>query len=77
MLEVGCGTGDDSRAIAGLAGANGQVVAIDFSAAMIAEARRRTTDTSLPLEFHEGDAMKLGFADASFDCARAERLTHF
>jgi ubiquinone/menaquinone biosynthesis C-methylase UbiE len=50
------------------------VVAIDFSATMIAEARRRTTDASLRLEFREGDAMNLGFADASFDCARAERV---
>jgi ubiquinone/menaquinone biosynthesis C-methylase UbiE len=74
VLDAGCGTGEDSRAIARLVGANGQVVAIDFSAAMIAEAKKRTEDASLPLEYREGDLMKLGFADASFDCARAERV---
>jgi len=74
VLDAGCGTGDDSRAIASLVGANGQVVAIDFSAAIIAEAKKRTEDASLPLEFREGDLMKLDFADASFDCARTERV---
>jgi ubiquinone/menaquinone biosynthesis C-methylase UbiE len=73
MLDVGCGTGDDSREIAGLVGPNGRVVGIDYSATMIAEARKRT-DSSLPVEFREGDATKLEFADASFDCCRAERV---
>ena len=44
MLDLGCGTEDDSRAIAGLVGAIGQVVAIDFSATMIAEAQRSCYD---------------------------------
>jgi ubiquinone/menaquinone biosynthesis C-methylase UbiE len=74
VLDAGCGTGDDSRTIASLVGGNGRVIAIDFSAAMIAEARKRTTDASLPVEFREGDLMKLDFADASFDCARTERV---
>jgi ubiquinone/menaquinone biosynthesis C-methylase UbiE len=74
VLDVGCGTGDDSREIASLVGLKGRVVGIDYSAAMVAEARRRTTDTSLPIEFHEGDAMKLGFADGSFDRVRSENV---
>jgi trans-aconitate methyltransferase len=40
VIDLGCGTGDDSRAIGRLVGANGQMVAIDFSATMIAEAQR-------------------------------------
>jgi ubiquinone/menaquinone biosynthesis C-methylase UbiE len=74
LLDVGCGTGDDSRAIASLVGGEGRVTAIDFSAAMIAEAQRRVIDSGLPLEFREGNAMKLSFVDACFDCARAERV---
>jgi ubiquinone/menaquinone biosynthesis C-methylase UbiE len=31
-------------------------------------------NTALPVEFHEGDATKLAFADAFFDSARAERV---
>jgi ubiquinone/menaquinone biosynthesis C-methylase UbiE len=74
VIDVGCGTGDDSRVIAGLVGLEGQVVGVDYSATMVAEARRRTTDAGLPVEFREGDAMKLDFADASFDGCRAERV---
>jgi len=75
VLDVGCGMGDDSREIARLVGPKGHVVAIDFSAAMITEARKRNADTpALPIEFREGDATKLAFADGSFDCARVERV---
>src|SRR4051812_8849468 len=42
VLDVGCGTGDDTREIARLVAPHGRVVGIDFSAAMIAESRRRT-----------------------------------
>ena len=74
ILEVGCGTGDDAREIARLVGPHGRVVAIDYSATMIAEARRRTADSALPVEFREGDATKLAFNDGAFDYARVERV---
>ena len=45
VLDVGCGTGDDVREMAGLVGAAGLVVGIDNSQAMIAVARQRTTGT--------------------------------
>lgn len=41
VLDVGCGTGDDSLEIARLVDSEGRVVGIDYSEAMIAEARRR------------------------------------
>jgi len=74
VLDVGCGTGDDSREIASLVGANGRVVGIDYSEAMVIEARRRAANSNLPLEFCTGDAMTLDFADASFDCVRCENV---
>src|SRR5262249_14549020 len=43
-LDVGCGTGDDVRAMAALVAPTGRVVGLDGSAAMVAEARRRSTD---------------------------------
>ena len=60
LLDVACGPGF----IAGAAAQRGAtVVGLDFSAAMIAEARRR-----LPaLTFQEGDAEALPFDAASFD----------
>jgi ubiquinone/menaquinone biosynthesis C-methylase UbiE len=75
VLDVGCGTGDDSRELARLVGPSGHVIALDFSAVMITEARKRSVDTpTLPIEFREGDATKLDFGDGSFDCARVERV---
>jgi ubiquinone/menaquinone biosynthesis C-methylase UbiE len=74
VLELGCGTGDDSRALADLVGPEGEVVGIDASEAMIAVARRRTEGTGLPVSFHVGDAMDLGLPSESFDAVRCERL---
>lgn len=74
VLDVGCGTGDDSREIARLVGPKGRVVGLDYSEAMVAEARRRAADSGLPVEFCTGDAMKLDFADASFDRVRCENV---
>jgi ubiquinone/menaquinone biosynthesis C-methylase UbiE len=73
VLEVGCGLGDDVRAVAALVGAQGRVVGLDASATLIAEARRRTSIADGPVEFVVGDAHALPFGDASFDAARVER----
>jgi SAM-dependent methyltransferase len=60
LLDVACGPGFIARAAAQRGAA---VVGLDFSAAMIAEARRR-----LPvLTFQEGDAEALAFDEAGFD----------
>ena len=44
LLDVGCGTGEVVRALAGLVGADGTVVGVEPSATMLDEARRRTGD---------------------------------
>jgi ubiquinone/menaquinone biosynthesis C-methylase UbiE len=41
VLDIGAGTGDDAREIAGMVGASGRVVGLDPSDAMLEEARRR------------------------------------
>lgn len=64
-LDVACGSGRLTRALAGLTGAGGHVVGLDFSPAMLAIARRDQPR----LEFVEGDALELPFADATFDAA--------
>ena len=74
VIELGCGTGDDSRALAELVGPDGEVVGIDASAAMITIARQRTEGTGLPVTFHVGDATQLDLPTGSFDAARCERL---
>jgi ubiquinone/menaquinone biosynthesis C-methylase UbiE len=73
-LDVGCGFGDDVRDVARLIGDSGRVVGVDFSGAMIAEAKKRYAAAKLPIEFIEGDAQHLTFPDASFDRCRTERM---
>jgi demethylmenaquinone methyltransferase/2-methoxy-6-polyprenyl-1,4-benzoquinol methylase len=60
ILDVAAGTGTSS---ASLARSGAEVVALDFSPGMIAEGRRRYPK----IEFIEGDAEKLPFADDTFD----------
>lgn len=65
VLDVGCGTGDDSRE---LADHGAHVVATDISDAMLAEARRRGGEVS----FLSADVHALPFPDASFDGVRVK-----
>lgn len=74
VLDVGCGTGVLLAPLVGLLGETGQVAGIDFSAALIAEARRRATENGSRIDFHIGDARALPFPDGSFDCAMANLL---
>jgi len=74
VLDVGTGTGADACQIAAMVAPRGKVVGVDLSADMIAEARKRAATADLPVEFVQGDAQALDFADASFDRCRAERI---
>lgn len=85
LLDVGCGSGDDVRALAALVGESGRVVGIDSSERMIEEARARDGRDGVPaagagtgraarVEFHVMDAHQLGFPDADFDGCRADRV---
>lgn len=64
VLDVACGTGDLSLAIAGETGA--EVVGTDFCRPMLEIAARKAA-TGFAIPFVEGDALKLPFADDSFD----------
>src|SRR5262245_43792070 len=55
VLDVGCGRGDEVRAIAALVGPTGRAVGVDASAAMIAEATALAAAAALPGEYHVGD----------------------
>jgi ubiquinone/menaquinone biosynthesis C-methylase UbiE len=74
VLDVGCGTGNDVREIAGLVGPGGKVVGLDASCAMIDESRRRASGSGIPVEFVLGNVYGLEFPDQSFDRARADRV---
>jgi SAM-dependent methyltransferase len=76
VLDVGCGLGDEVRAMAHLVGPTGRAVGVDQSAVMVEEARRLSHDLAVPVEFHVGDAHALDFPDATFDRCRIERTLH-
>jgi demethylmenaquinone methyltransferase/2-methoxy-6-polyprenyl-1,4-benzoquinol methylase len=61
-LDVACGSGKLTAALRRRA-PGGLVVGMDFSAGMLAEARRRTEGPS----YVRGDALRLPFSEATFD----------
>jgi len=63
VLDLACGTGDFLEIVAPAAR---EAVGLDFSGVMLAHARRRHP-TAVALV--QGDALKLPFADATFDAA--------
>jgi ubiquinone/menaquinone biosynthesis C-methylase UbiE len=74
LLDVGCGAGNDVQDLARLVGPAGRVVGIDSSATMIEQARARTADGSLPVEYLQEDADHLPFEENSFDGCLSSRV---
>jgi ubiquinone/menaquinone biosynthesis C-methylase UbiE len=74
VLDVGCGLGQDARELTRLVGTPGRVVGMDYSVEMIAEARHRTKDVSLPPKFVVCEAHRVGFSMGVFDASRADRV---
>lgn len=65
-LDVACGTGDLSLALA--KGTGARVVGTDFCRPMLEIAQRKASaDDFAEIPFIEGDALQLPFADSSFD----------
>jgi ubiquinone/menaquinone biosynthesis C-methylase UbiE len=75
VVDVGCGLGDDVRALALRTAPGGRAIGVDMSESMIAEARRRSAGgTAAGCEFHVADATSLPLGDAAADGCRCERL---
>jgi SAM-dependent methyltransferase len=74
VLDVGCGTGSLTFALAAAADLAG-VVGVDPVEGFVAAARARNADPRLVFDL--GDARALPYADASFDCAYASLVLHF
>jgi demethylmenaquinone methyltransferase/2-methoxy-6-polyprenyl-1,4-benzoquinol methylase len=70
-LDVATGTGDLAFALARRIGAGGEVVGLDFSTAMLAEAERKAARAGhgAAISFEQGNALSLPYADHSFDAA--------
>lgn len=68
-LDVCCGTGDWSLALADAVGTDGEITGLDFSENMLSVAIHKKQETNLPqLHFLHGNAMRLPFEDNEFDC---------
>ena len=67
VLDVGCGTGGTTLAVARGLGAEGRLTGIDISEQMLAAARARAERESLPARFIRADAQSHAFEPASCD----------
>ena len=77
VLDVGCGTGSTTRAIARVLGASGHSVGIDISEQMIDTARMLAGQDRTPAEFICADAQTHAFEPASFDLIMSRFGTMF
>src|SRR6266511_3642426 len=67
VLDVACGTGLVARLAAEAVGVHGRVAALELNPAMLAVASELPAVEGAPIEWVEGDAQALPFAEASFD----------
>jgi SAM-dependent methyltransferase len=67
VLDIGCGTGGTTLAIARALGTGGRCVGIDVSAPMIARAEQRSKCDAARAHFVCADAERFPFAPARFD----------
>jgi SAM-dependent methyltransferase len=67
VLDVGCGTGATTLAIARALGGGGRCIGVDVSAPMIAAARARAARSDVPAHFIDADAASHAFEPGQFD----------
>lgn len=67
VLDVGCGTGSTTLAVARLLGEKGRGIGVDISEPMITAARARAEPERSPAEFILADAQTYAFEPASVD----------
>lgn len=76
ILDLGCGTGASTRAIAARAAPGAEVVGSDLSAELIAEAKALTPETGdgVPIRYEVADSGATGDAEAQYDLVFAHTL---
>ena len=77
VLDVACGTGIVARRAARRVGPGGRVVGLDVNEAMLAVARAASADAPARIEWREGDAASLPFANGEFDAVFCEQALQF
>ena len=79
VLDVGCGTGTGTLALADAVGASGTVCGVDYDVVMIAEAQRRASVDGVDgvdarVTYHQANAAALPWPDGYFDASRSDRV---
>lgn len=67
LLDVACGTGIVARCVASHVNALGMVVGLDLNVSMLAVARRASSEIQPQIQWRQGSASDMPFADGSFD----------
>src|SRR6185295_10794063 len=75
LLEIACGTGVVTRALASALPESTAIVATDLNQAMLDQAA--ATGTKRPVEWRQADAMQLPFPDKTFDAVVCQFGTMF
>lgn len=75
-LDIGCGPGLTTEALAVAVGAQGRVSGVDIAPPMLAIAQRRCASLA-QVSFELADVNRLPYADASFDVALASQVYEY
>jgi ubiquinone/menaquinone biosynthesis C-methylase UbiE len=75
-LDLGTGTGDGAFALARRF-PEAEIVGVDLSPAMVAEARRKAPELGSRVRFEVADASRLPFADGEFDLVAMNNMIPF
>lgn len=75
VLDVACGTGILTRAVAERVGGQGRVTGVDINPVMVEAARSLPTETEI--EWREGDGTNLDLPDAAFDLVCCQQGLQF
>lgn len=76
VLDVGCGTGTLTLALAQRAGPTGRTEGVDASAEMIAAAQQKANHQQIPVRFQVAAAQALPYPDETFDAVATSLMIH-
>jgi ubiquinone/menaquinone biosynthesis C-methylase UbiE len=76
VLDVGCGTGTLAIAATRRVGSSGRVHGVDASSEMVARARKKAVMAGVDVDFRNGVAEALPYADAHFDVVLSTLMLH-
>ena len=77
VLDIACGTGVVTRLAATQVGLGGAVVGLDLNAGMLAVARSQPAQSGASIDWREGNALTLPFADETFDVVLCQQGLQF